>query len=627
MTGKRGGWQLLLITMLAAGVFNQQAEARTWADISGKFTVDAHLLGVIEGKARLQRTDGPVVEIPLTKLCAEDQEFIKEWLAKQEELRPLYARLKSNDAKELEETLKELLEHEEAAAPALPRVMELLKHKEYPVRFYAARTLREIGEQAAPAMDLLLKLYGDDDAAGGEARQALNAIGDAAWPKWVAALRSDNENIRLLAANVVGKSGERGLPILQPLLKDPDPKLRVVAISGIARTRLSTEFLLPIYVAGLKDPDDQVKQHACWGLLGLKEEARPALEQLLALSNNANLDLRRTALQTIMIAAPDDARLLPAAIAYLKTKDNMFVSTDLMKTIGEPAIAPLAELLADKDPEIRNTAALCLGKVEGSRKAAVPALVKMLEGEDLNAKAMALEALKGMGAESQPAKRQVVQLLENESLRSNAIEVLAAAELPPAEVLPHFIKAVGDESFLVANPAVKALEEMGPAAASAVPALQAALGTTDSDSLRTNIRRALSKIKPQFERRIQAYSSQTESLVMAADGKSFFTGGSDDEEQTEIHQWDLKGELLHSIPVKAFSVGAMALSPGGRQIAVAADARLKILTLPGGAEALAIDDYLATGLCLGWSQDGGQLASVGDDTRTVHIQMQKAASC
>lgn len=51
---------------------------RTWSDRSGKFKVEAELLGVTEGKVQLKRKDGQTVEVPLDRLSDEDQKFVAE---------------------------------------------------------------------------------------------------------------------------------------------------------------------------------------------------------------------------------------------------------------------------------------------------------------------------------------------------------------------------------------------------------------------------------------------------------------------------------------------------------------------------------------------------------------------
>lgn len=50
---------------------------RTWKDASGKFTIEAKLLLVANGKLVLSRTDGKLVTVPLDKMSQADQSFIE----------------------------------------------------------------------------------------------------------------------------------------------------------------------------------------------------------------------------------------------------------------------------------------------------------------------------------------------------------------------------------------------------------------------------------------------------------------------------------------------------------------------------------------------------------------------
>jgi hypothetical protein len=52
------------------------APLRTWTDTTGKFRVEAELIGVADGKVQLKKQDGAVIGVPLDKLSKEDQEFL-----------------------------------------------------------------------------------------------------------------------------------------------------------------------------------------------------------------------------------------------------------------------------------------------------------------------------------------------------------------------------------------------------------------------------------------------------------------------------------------------------------------------------------------------------------------------
>lgn len=59
-----------------AGVDGPVAELRTWSDASGKFQIEATLIGVADGKVQLKKKSGEVVTVPTDKLSKEDQEFL-----------------------------------------------------------------------------------------------------------------------------------------------------------------------------------------------------------------------------------------------------------------------------------------------------------------------------------------------------------------------------------------------------------------------------------------------------------------------------------------------------------------------------------------------------------------------
>jgi hypothetical protein len=50
---------------------------REWSDATGKFHVNAELMGVKDGNVQLKKSDGKVISVPLAKLSAQDQDALK----------------------------------------------------------------------------------------------------------------------------------------------------------------------------------------------------------------------------------------------------------------------------------------------------------------------------------------------------------------------------------------------------------------------------------------------------------------------------------------------------------------------------------------------------------------------
>ena len=76
------GFIVLLNLVTAVGSL---ASARTWTDKTGRFTVEAELAEVKDGKAFLKKADGPVIAVALEKLSTANQEYVSKWAALKKE--------------------------------------------------------------------------------------------------------------------------------------------------------------------------------------------------------------------------------------------------------------------------------------------------------------------------------------------------------------------------------------------------------------------------------------------------------------------------------------------------------------------------------------------------------------
>ncbi len=65
-----------------------EGELRLWSDATGQFQIQASLVEVKDGKAVLQREGGNRVSVPLPRLSKEDQQYVREELARRRANRP-----------------------------------------------------------------------------------------------------------------------------------------------------------------------------------------------------------------------------------------------------------------------------------------------------------------------------------------------------------------------------------------------------------------------------------------------------------------------------------------------------------------------------------------------------------
>ena len=71
---------LPMVVLLTLVVGTDPVSARIWTDSSGQHTIDAELVAYKKGWVRLQKPDGTLISVPLTRLSEADHEFVKEYL-------------------------------------------------------------------------------------------------------------------------------------------------------------------------------------------------------------------------------------------------------------------------------------------------------------------------------------------------------------------------------------------------------------------------------------------------------------------------------------------------------------------------------------------------------------------
>jgi len=68
---------VLVLAPVAAPEFRPRLESREWVSSEGGFRTSARFLGLDDGKARLEKPDGAVAAVPMSKLSAFDRQYVK----------------------------------------------------------------------------------------------------------------------------------------------------------------------------------------------------------------------------------------------------------------------------------------------------------------------------------------------------------------------------------------------------------------------------------------------------------------------------------------------------------------------------------------------------------------------
>lgn len=142
-------------------------------------------------------------------------------------------------------------------------------------------------------------------------------------------------------------------------------------------------------------------------------------------------------------------------------------------TAGAAAVPVLVAALSDPSPRLRASACYGLGLIGRPAGAAIPALARVLAGDDDTVANMADWALSQIEPAGPPTITRLLRTLRygDEQERIAAASRLGTQVEAPPEVIPLLVRALGDSASMVAESAVEALVRIG---SPAIPALQAA---------------------------------------------------------------------------------------------------------------------------------------------------------
>jgi PAS domain-containing protein len=153
--------------------------------------------------------------------------------------------------------------------------------------------------------------------------------------------------------------------------------------------------------------------------------------------------LRGAAVRSLRQSASlDDVRHLLASLQR-DHQDLNVLSSALQVLIGSDrdVVAPLTELLADPEPNLRMHAALALGQLKAA--AAVPELIGVLDDADQNVRFHAIEALGRIGAGD--AVEPLVRIAESGDFFLAFPAIDALARIDDAQVTPALVRLLDNE--------------------------------------------------------------------------------------------------------------------------------------------------------------------------------------
>jgi len=193
------------------------------------------------------------------------------------------------------------------------------------------------------------------------AMQVLKACKESVDPAVaVPLLRDPDENVRAGAHHLVSTIGARAVPALTEALTDPDAELATQAVTALGEIgdKRAVEPLTEAFRGG--QPTVRLAAARALGQLGATELTDEFIRMLETGDGPA-----RVAAATALGALKDPRGMEPLIAALSDTNaDARAAAAEALGAIGEPAVAPLIELVDSKDEWIRHGAREALGRID-----------------------------------------------------------------------------------------------------------------------------------------------------------------------------------------------------------------------------------------------------------------------
>lgn len=326
---------------------------------------------------------------------------------------------------------------------ALPLLAKSASDSDPEVRKAALAAIGAIGPEAA--LPVLAKALGDESPdVRAAAAGSLSLAADLDEPARAALARAtadEDVNVRRAALGVLVNRPDTDTAVLTARLTDPDPTVRYWAVFGLGSHR--DEAALAALEKLLKQDDDGMRGAAVAAIGRMGESAKGALEAVLAIARSDDASRANQALSSAALIAPDDASVLAVFARRLGSDDPAaYGPTHVLGVHAAPLVPEIARRLeAAADTNARRTLIYALRAIGPAAVAAAPALRKATKADPevrLDA-ADAFVTIGGDGAEEGLAV--LVAALDDPSDRARAVAMLtrlgpaAAGALPALEAL------------------------------------------------------------------------------------------------------------------------------------------------------------------------------------------------
>lgn len=204
---------------------------------------------------------------------------------------PLLRRLLNTDNEELHLETFEIIRR--IGPPAIPLLVELLRHREVSFRRFAADACIDMTPETVSIQPALRQALRDEDSmVAADAARALGALGQKASPSvraLIRALSHEEPHVRIYAAEALASIGSMAAVATKDLaraLDDPIPGVRWAAGEALSSIGPAAEAAVPQLIEALKDEFLYVRICAAGALGSIGPKAQTAREALRVAAND-----------------------------------------------------------------------------------------------------------------------------------------------------------------------------------------------------------------------------------------------------------------------------------------------------------------------------------------------------
>lgn len=367
----------------------------------------------------------------------------------------------------------------ERAQRSVSDLVKALREGDEEARIEAAREISERGITASRVarvlQNLMLTESGGALLAAADALERTGANMKRTVKELTSQLAGPEPAARARAAWALSliPSADSAASQVAPLVEETDDWVRVNAACALLRWHREAERMAELLVGALEHAEARVRARAIHGLRYVPGESEPVAQVLAKIAAQGGPEGVR-ACHTLAELGPRARSALPTLRSLLGSSDIQLASV-AARAFGSlgPEVVEYVPDLLDRMLIIGPETAVATAALLAMGKAAVPALVRALEKGDTIRKSRAATVLEQLGPEAAPAVPALIRLIPKPRPRSG---------------LP-------DDLSLMQVTVIRTLGKIGKAARPALPALQALARTRPGEKFQAEAQTAISLIR------------------------------------------------------------------------------------------------------------------------------------